>query len=153
MENDFIPSALLEKWERDAMQQRVSVYDFGSFMQMKVRNYRDGQSTKNARAEIWANDARNKFTKLGNEIALQKHLELPADRRAILNARCKWESLQKKLSQGFKSDEQKEIFLAERDQWFSYLREKMRDLRISKDVLAANGLNWKNATAFAYQVI
>ena len=152
MENDFIPSALLEKWERDAMQQRVSVYDFGSFMQMKVRNYRDGQSTKNA-PKVWANDAQNKFTKHGNEIALQKHLSLPADRRAILNARCKWESLQKRFSQGFKTDEQREIFLSERAEWFSYLREKMRDLRISKEVLDANGLNWKNATAFAYQTI
>lgn len=152
MTNFEIPSALTEKWEREAIAQGVSKYEIGNFMKMKAQHFQERQSTKIARPEIYANAARNKFTDYGNEVALQKHLELPEDRRAILNARCKMESLEKKLSQ-IKSAEQRDIFLAERESWFAYLKEKMKDLRISKERLLECGLNWKNAVAFAYRTL
>ena len=105
------------------------------------------------RAEIFANDARNKLTDYGQKVALETLLALPLIERVIKFARFDLEDLQERLSHGFADESQKLSFIQDREHWFLRLKEKMKDFRISKEVLASNGLNWNVAKSFAYQTL
>jgi len=60
-ENNYIPSSILEDWEREAIDQEIPYTEFGDFLRMKERLYRQGMSTRKETPKIFANDARNKF--------------------------------------------------------------------------------------------
>lgn len=147
-----IPSSLMQKWEQEAIDQKIPYTEFGSFLKMKERNYWQSQSTTKERP-IFANAARNKLTEYGQRVALDTLLSIPAVERCIKFARFDFEDLRKKLSDGFASEEQRQDFIFSRDTWFRNLKERMKDLRISKEVLESFGLNWKECKAFAYQTL
>lgn len=148
-----IPSHILEDWEREAIAQGMPYTEFGSFLRMKEENYWQQRSTKEVRAEIFANDARNKLTDHGQRVALETILAIPVVERSCKIAMFGYEDLQKRLSNGFATIEQREMFLMEREHWFLHLKEKMKDLRISKETLLSFGLDFKAAKSFAYQTI
>lgn len=148
-----IPSSLMLQWEEEAMQQKVSYLDFGNFIRMKERMYWESQVQKRDRPSIYANAARNKLTEYGNKIVLEQFLQIPVVERTCKLARYDMDELQKKLSNGFVSEEQKETFLNEREHWFMRLKEKMKEHRISKEVLESFGLDWKQCKTFAYQTL
>ena len=148
-----IPSALIQQWENEALQQTIPYTEFGNFLRMKARNYRQSLEDRKQSPKVFANDARNKLTDYGNKVALETLLSIPLVERVCKFARFDMEELQRKLSHGFADAEQKENFLFEREHWFMRLKEKMKDLRISKDTLQSFGLDFKAAKSFYYQAI
>ena len=148
-----IPSALTLQWEQEALSQKIPYTEFGNFIKMKERLYWQSLSTTKERPAIFANDARNKLTEYGNKVALEHFLAIPLVERVCKFAKFDLEELQRKLSRGFEDETQKENFIWERDHWFMRLKEKMKDLRISKEVLESFGLDWKECKRFAYQTI
>ena len=124
-----IPSALIQQWEQEAIDQKLPYTEFGSF----------------------ANDARNKLTEFGQKVALDTLRALPMVERVCKFARFDYEEMQEEISNGFKSEAQKVYFLDRREHWFLRLKAKMKELRISKETLESYGLSLKTATAFAYQ--
>lgn len=148
-----IPSALIERWEREAIAQKLPYTEFGSFLKMKEQNYFQSLERKNQTEKVFTNDARNKLTDFGQKVALETLLSIPAVERAAKFARFDFEDLKDELSRGFKDEAQKLSFLERRDSWFFRLKEKMKDLRISKETLLSFGLDFKAAKSFAYQTI
>lgn len=148
-----IPSALIQQWEREALSQKIPYTEFGNFLRMKERNYRQSLEDRKQSPKVFANDARNKLTEYGNKVALETLLAIPKVERVCKFARFDFEELQRKLSRGFADAEQKENFLFEREHWFMCLKEKMKDLRISKETLQSFGLDFKAAKSFYYQAI
>ena len=152
-EQNFIPSSLMQQWEQEAIEQKIPYTEFGNFLKMKEQNYWQSLSTAKERPAIFVNDARNKLTEYGNEVALKTLLAIPLVERVCKFAKFDLEELQRRLSHGFEDEAQKHSFISERDYWFMRLKEKMKDLRISKETLESFGLNWKECKAFAYQTI
>lgn len=149
----LIPSALIQQWEQEAIDQKIPYTEFGNFLKMKERSYLDSQRDKEERKEIFANSARNKLTEYGNNFVLEQFMKIPSVQRVCITARFDMEMLMKRLSNGFAGDEQKENFLSEREHWFLHLKERMKDLRISKETMESYGLSWQLAKSFAYQTI
>lgn len=148
-----IPSALIQQWEREAIDQKLPYTEFGNFLKMKEQNYWQSLEVREERKEIFANDARNKLTEYGNKVALETLLSIPMVERAAKFSRFDFEDLKDELSRGFKDEAQKLSFLERRDNWFMRLKEKMKDLRISKETLLSFGFDFKAAKSFAYQTI
>lgn len=147
-----IPSALIQQWEREAIDQKLPYTEFGNFLRMKQRQYEQRQSRK-VSEPIFANDARNKLTEHGQKVALETLRALPIVERVCKFARFDYEEMQEEISHGFKSEAQKVSFLDRREHWFLRLKEKMKEFRISKETLESYGLSLKAATAFAYQTL
>lgn len=148
-----IPSALIQQWEREAIDQKLPYTEFGNFLKMKEQNYWQSQSTRKVSQPIFANDARNKLTEYGNKVALETLLHIPMVERVCKFAKFDLEELQRKLSRGFEDETQKENFIWERGHWFMRLKEKMKENRISKETLQSFGLDWKECKTFAYQTL
>ena len=152
-EQNIIPSALMQQWEQEAIDQKIPYTEFGNFLKMNERLYWQSFEDKKETPKIFANDARNKLTDYGNKVALEHFLAIPLIERLCKLARFDFEELQRKLSRGFEDETQKENFIWERDHWFMRLKEKMKENRISKETLESFGLNWKECKTFAYQTI
>lgn len=152
-DSKIIPPALMQQWEQDAIDQKIPYTEFGSFLKMKEQNYWQSLAERKVSQPIFANDARNKLTEYGNKVALDTLLAIPMVERVIKFARFDLEDLQERLSNGFADESQKLSFVEDRDHWFLRLKEKMKDLRLSKEVLAANGLDFKVCKQFAYQTL
>lgn len=148
-----VPSVLLLQWEREALEEKVSLHGLKEYVRMKEKIWRESLAAEEVRPQIFANAARNKLTAYGNKVALDHFLKIPVVERTCRIARIDMETLQRKLSGGFVSDEQKRNFLSEREQWFAHLKERMKDLRISKETLETFGMSWKAAKSFAYQTV
>lgn len=148
-----IPSSILEDWEREAIDQGIPYTEFGNFLKMKQENYWQRNSTTKESPKVFASDARNKLTEYGQKVALETLLSIPEVKRAAKFARFDFEDLKDELSRGFMDESQKLSFLEKRDNWFFRLKEKMKDLRISKETLLSFGLDFKAAKSFAYQTI
>lgn len=153
MEKNNIPSSLMQQWEQEALSQKIPYTEFGNFLKMKEQNYWQAQSTRKVSESIFANAARNKLTEYGNKVALEHFLAIPLVERVCKFAKFDLEELQRRLSRGFEDETQKENFIWERDHWFMRLKEKMNDLRISKETLLSFGFDFKAAKSFAYQTI
>ena len=148
-----IPSALIQQWEQEAIDQKLPYTEFGSFLKMKEQNYYQSLDKSKTAEKVFANDARNKLTEFGQRVALDTLRSLPMVERVCKFARFDYEEMQEEISNGFKSEAQKVYFLDRREHWFLRLKEKMKELRISKETLESYGLSLKTATAFAYQTL
>ena len=148
-----IPSALIQQWEQEAIDQKLPYTEFGSFLKMKEQNYYQSLDKSKTAEKVFANDARNKLTEFGQRVALDTLLALPMVERVCKFARFDYEEMQEEISNGFKSEAQKVYFLDRREHWFLRLKAKMKELRISKETLESYGLSLKTATAFAYQTL
>ena len=148
-----IPSALIQQWEREAIAQKLPYTEFGSFLKMKEQNYWQSLEENKVSQPIFANDARSKLTDFGQKVALETLLSIPMVERVCKFARFDFEDLKDELSRGFKDESQKLSFLDRREHWFMRLKEKMKDLRISKETLLSFGFDFKSAKSFAYQTI
>lgn len=131
--------SFLERW-------KDSRRDYGKV----IEKIQDDFTVKPA---MYTNAACNKFTEYGNKVALKYFLDMDEVERACKLARLDFIELQEKISRGFSDEEQRKYFLWERDYWFTRLKEKMKDLRISKETLARYNLDWKACKTFAYQTI
>lgn len=141
------------QWEQEALSQKIPYTEFGNFIKMKERLYWQSVEEKKESPKVFANDARNKLTDYGQKVALETLLAIPLVERVCKFAKFDLEDLQERLSHGFNDEAQKLSFLSDRDYWFMRLKEKMKDLRISKETLESFGLNWKECKTFAYQTI
>lgn len=103
--------------------------------------------------QIFTNSARNKLTEYGNNVALETILSIPEVERTCKFASFDFEELSQTLKKGFATEEQKQNFITKRSAWFVHLKERMKELRISKETLQTFGLDWKSAKTFAYQTI
>lgn len=149
-----IPASLIQQWEEEAIDQKIPYTEFRSFLKMKEKLYWQSLDAPRAeKNEIFANAARNKLTEFGNNYVVDYFLQIPAIERTCRLARYEMENLQKRFSNGFSNDAQKQNFVSDRDYWFSHLKERMKDLRISKETMESYGLSWKAAKSFAYQTI
>ena len=148
-----IPSALIQQWEREAIDQKLPYTEFGNFLRMKEQNYWKSLAEGKVSQPIFANDARNKLTDFGQKVALDTLLSIPMVERVCKFARFDFEDLKDELSRGFNDEAQKLSFLERRDNWFMRLKEKMKELRISKETLLSFGFDFKAAKSFAYQTI
>ena len=148
-----IPSSLMLQWEQEAIDQKIPYTEFGYFLKMKQEQFWQKYAERKVSELIFANDARNKLTEYGNKVALDTLLSIPMVERAAKFARFDFEDLKDELSRGFKDESQKLSFLERRDNWFLRLKEKMKDLRISKETLLSFGFDFKAAKSFAYQTI
>ena len=153
MDKQQIPSALTLQWEQEAIEQKIPYTEFGNFIKMKENNYRQSLGSKEETPQIFANAARNKLTEYGNKVVLDYFLGIPLVERICKFAKYDLDEMQKKLSHGFADAEQKENFIYEREHWFMRLKEKMKEHRISKEVLESFGLDWKQCKTFAYQTL
>ena len=147
-----IPSALIERWEQEAIDQRLPYTEYREFLRMKKEKYWQS-SKRESQTAIFTNNARNKLTEYGQKVALDYLLQIPLIERTCKFAKYDLEELQKQLLAGFSSEEQKEMFVTVRDQWFQHLKDRMKELSINKETLESYGLNWKQAKAFAYQTL
>ena len=152
-EQNIIPSALIQQWEQEAIDQKIPYTEFGNFLKMKERLFRQSIEEKKECPQIFSNAARNKLTEYGNKVALEHFLAIPLVERVCKFAKFDLEELQRKLSRGFEDETQKENFIWERDHWFMRLKDKMKEFRISKETLESFGLNWKECKSFAYQTL
>ena len=152
-EDNTIPSSLMQQWEEEALSQKIPYNEFGNFLRMKERLYWQSLKDRKQSPKVFANDARNKLTDYGQKVALETLLSIPTLERACKFARWEFEELKEKLSKGFQDESQKENFLIEREHWFMHLKERMKDLRISKETLQTFGLDFKAAKSFYYQAI
>ena len=148
-----IPSSLMEKWEKEAIAQRLPYTEFGTFLRMKEENYWQSKSTTKESKAIFANSALNKLTEYGQKVALEHFLSIPEVERTCKMASIDFEDLQKRLSRGFANTEQKEMFESMRELWFAHLKQRMKDLRISKERLSEFEIDWNLYKSFAYQQI
>lgn len=151
--DERISSSLIERWEQEAISQKVSVYEIGNFMRCKERLYLESFRKEEPSKKVFLNDARNRLSEYGNSLLLDELHSLSPEERTCKVARVRLEDLRVKLSKGFVSAEQKQNFICERDSWFQHLKDRMKELRISKETLESFGLDWKSCKSFAYQTI
>lgn len=152
-DSKIIPPALMQQWEQESIDQKIPYTEFGSFLKMKEQNYWQRLEVREERKEIFTNAARNKLTEYGNKVALDTLLAIPMVERVCKFARFDFEDLQERLSNGFKNDAEKVSFLNEREHWFGRLKDKMKELRISKETLQSFGLDFKACKQLAYQTL
>lgn len=77
-------------------------------------------------------------------------MDEPMPRRAVLVARCRLQELRARAGRPMTED-QRASFEYEKGAWFSWLKATMRDFRLSKEYLAANGLSWAECKRMAYE--
>lgn len=148
-----ISSVLIERWEREAIDQGVSCYEIGNFMKMKENAWREEHRTFQTKESVYTNSACNRLTEHGNKVVYQKLMEIPTVERIVKVAMVNFENLQKNLSKGFADNVQRDNFVAQRDLWFAHLKEMMMLHKISKETLATFGLNWKEAKSLAFLAV
>lgn len=78
------------------------------------------------------------------------YMDLPLPERVASIAFLRFTELKAKAKKGFATADQYDNFICEKDLWFSWLKDAMRINRISKETLAASGLDWKECKSFAY---
>lgn len=150
-----IPSSLMRQWEQEAIDQRLPYTEFGSFLDMKERLYLESleEEVQEDERKVFTNASCNKLTEYGNSLVVERMLRLSPVERAVRLSLFNFTELKKRLAKGFADAEQKESFVVLRDDWFASLKDKMKDLRISKEVLESFGMSWNEAKSFAYQTI
>lgn len=78
------------------------------------------------------------------------YMQIPMPGRVAVIARMRLGELEKKQSKGFKTDDQRRSFEYEKEMWFSWLKDSMKNYRLSKEFLADYGLNWNDCKRMAY---
>lgn len=154
MENkSFIPRCLLEKWEEEALSQRIPYTEFPEFIRMKEKKYWESLQAEKSEERIFANKDRTKLTEHGCKVVLEKVSRMNPIERVCKFARFDLEDMRKQISRGFPNDWEKETFKSFREGWYARLRENMKDFRISKQTLESFGLSWKEVRSFYFQTI
>lgn len=145
-----IPSELLKSWEEQAIRENIPYTEFAEFIRMKQRQYKESLQPAKESKELFANDAKNKLSEYGNQVALNYLLAIPQIERICKFARFDFEDLQKlqaKVSAG-KAD--KANFLWQLESWYKKLKSDMKEYRLSKETLSSYGLDFKAATNFYF---
>lgn len=84
---------------------------------------------------------------------LDSWLKQPIALRVAKMARWDLEDLQVMLSNGFKTDGQRDMFLEKRERWYRSLRNSMKEFSISKDQLAQYGLDFRECKRFYFLAV
>lgn len=148
MKFNEIPCALIEKWEREAIEQNLPYTEVGEFLKMKEKRWRESQP-KADKPRLYVDSSR-RLTDYGNTFVLSWLLSMPAEARACKVLKVEFEDLK---GRKIKTEEQRANFLLDRQDWFARLKRKMKNLRMSKETLAANGLDWESCKRFAFQAV
>lgn len=95
----IIPTTIYNRWEEEAIAQKISLHSFGAFIKMKERQYLDAQNkTSENNTPIFATPAKNKLTKYGNNFALSVLLSIPTLERKAKFARFDFEDFYNQYS-------------------------------------------------------
>ena len=90
----IIPSALLKKWEDQAIRENIPYTEFAEFIRMKQRRYEESLQPEKESKSLYTDDAKNKLSEYGNKVALAYLLKIPKTERKIKFARFDFEDLQ-----------------------------------------------------------
>ena len=149
-QSTIIPSALLKKWEEQAIRENIPYTEFAEFIRMKQRQYEESLQPAKERKELFANGAKNKLSEYGNKVALDYLLQIPQTERIIKFARFDFEDLQELSAKVSKGKADKDNFLWQLERWYNKLKSDMKEYRLSKETLLSYGLNFKAATNFYF---
>lgn len=145
-----IPSALLKKWEGQAIRENIPYTEFAEFIRMKQRRYEESLQPEKESKSLYTDDAKNKLSEYGNRVALAYLLRIPKTERKIKFARFDFEDLQKQYAKVSKGKADKENFIWDLDYWYKKLKADMKEYRWSKETLLSYGLDFKAATKFYF---
>ena len=147
----IIPPTIYNKWEAEAIAQKISVHAFGAFIRMKEKQYIDAQNeTSENNPPIFATSAKNKLTKYGNNFALRVLLSIPIIERKSKFARFDFEDFYKKYQSIKEGKSTNKDFFYFLDLWYKKLKDDMKEYRISKETFLKYGFNYKEATNFYF---
>ena len=125
-----VPEKLLQKWERDAFIQGVAARDLPEYLRDREMMWRE-----------------NMYKTPKSKTFLEKLNEMDNISRVLYISRAKFLELQDI------KNKKSEIFEQKRENWWSHLRNAMQKFRISKETLAANGIDWSECRAFYFQAV
>lgn len=147
----IIPPTIYNKWEEEAIAQQISVHAFGAFIKMKERQYMETQNkTSENNTPIFANPAKNKLTKYGNNFALRVLLSIPTFERKAKFARFDFEDFCSKYQSIKEGKSTNKDFFYFLDLWYKKIKDDMKEYRISKETFLRYGFNYKEATNFYF---
>ena len=149
-QSTIIPSALLKKWEEQAIRENIPYTEFAEFIRMKQRRYEESLQPEKESKSIYTNAAKNKLSEYGNKVALAYLLRIPKTERKIKFTRFDFEDLQKQYAKVSKGKADKENFIWDLDYWYKKLKADMKEYRWSKETLLSYGLDFKAATNFYF---
>lgn len=125
-----VPAKLLERWERDAFNQGIAARDFPDYLRTRENLWREMQ-----------------YKKPKSKTFLERLADMEPVARVLYINRAKYLELQDIKNK--KSD----IFLQKRENWWQHLRNAMQNFRISKETLAAHGLDWAECRKFYFSAV
>lgn len=147
----IIPPTIYNRWEEEAIDQQISVQALGAFIRMKEKQYIDAQNeTSENNTPIFANPAKNKLTKYGNNFALRVLLSIPTFERKAKFARFDFEDFCSKYQSIKEGKSTNKDFFYFLDLWYKKLKDDMKEYRISKETFLRYGFNYKEATNFYF---
>ena len=127
---NLVPQKLLQQWERDAFNQGIAARDLPDYLRTRENMWRE-----------------NMYKKPKSKTFLERLADMEPVARVLYINRAKYLELQDIKNK--KSD----IFLQKRENWWSHLRNAMQNLRISKETLAAHGLDWAECRNFYFSAV
>ena len=142
---------MYNKWEEEAVLQKISVQAFGAFLRMKGRLYVDKQNeTVKHNTRIFTTSSQNKLTKYGNKSALRVLLSIPTIERKSKFAKFDFEDFCSKYQSIKEGKSTNKDFFYFLDLWYKKLKDDMKEYRISKETFLRYGFNYKEATNFYF---
>lgn len=127
---NLVPAKLLQKWERDAFNQGVTARDLPEYLRDREMMWRENIETKKEKKTF-----------------LEELDEMEPAARVLRVSRAKYLELQDIKNK--KSD----IFLQKRENWWRHLRNAMQKFRVSKEMLAAHGIDWGECRRFYFSAV
>ena len=125
-----VPAKLLERWENDAFNQGIAARDLPDYLRTRENLWREMQ-----------------YEKPKSKTFLERLADMEPVARVLYINRAKYLELQDIKNK--KSD----IFLQKRENWWQHLRNAMQNFRISKETLAAHGLDWAECRKFYFAAV
>ena len=126
----LVPQKLLERWERDAFNQGIAARDLPDYLRTRENMWRESM-----------------YKQPKSKTFLERLADMDPVARVLYVNRAKYlELLDIK-------NKKSEIFLQKRENWWQHLRSAMQNFRISKDVLAAHGLDWGECRKFYFSAV
>lgn len=125
-----VPAKLLERWENDAFNQGIAARDLPDYLRTRENLWRE-----------------NMYKTPKSKTFLERLADMEPVARVLYINRAKYLELQDIKNK--KSD----IFLQKRENWWRHLRNAMQNFRISKETLAAYGLDWAECRNFYFSAV
>lgn len=148
-----IPATCYNKWEEEALIQRVPVHGLKSFIKMKEKKYiesinnNDKDNDNGDSDSFYANKELNRLSAHGTAAALAYFHNMHPVQRTCILARLDLLELKEIKDKG------SELFFHYLDHFYKKLKNDMKDLRIKKETMLLYNFDYKDATNFYYSYI